>query len=60
MILILVSGFPVNFFHSRSRAYYLWFYYLIFNYMCMRVFDRRFWVVMRVFDRSGMRVFDRG
>ena len=26
-------GFLVDFFHSRSRSYYLWFYYLFFNYM---------------------------
>ena len=31
MILILGFWFPFDFFHSRRRSYYLWFYYLFFT-----------------------------
>ena len=45
---------------QAARSYYLFFYYLIFNYLSVGVFDRRFWVRVGVFDRKGVGVFERG
>ena len=45
------------------RSYYLWFYYLIFNYLSVGVFARRFWAesgCLHVFAPFGIGVFARG
>ena len=51
---------PVDFIHSSRRFYYLLSFYLIFNYLSVGVFDRRFWGRIGVFDRKGIGVFERG
>ena len=43
MILVFQAVFLQRVCPQIRRSYYLWFYYLIFNYMYVLVFDRRFW-----------------
>ena len=38
---------------QASRAYYLFSYYLFFNYMSVKVFQRRIWAGVKVFQRGN-------